>query len=309
MRILLTLALVVPVCGASGVVPTARAQAPATPVQAPSLPGPLESRAVPTGADNPVPTRTRTVAAEYPEARRKPGVRGTVTLRITIDEAGRVAEARRPFNPDFSVVQIEGSRYGIGSPLGQEFVDAAVRAVRDWRYDPPRQAPIALFVRLLFSPSEPTTITWHDAARPPNPNGANVPGGVPGGVVAGPAPPLPPPPPPGTPVRVGGNITPPKRIKDVPPVYPPVAQSARVEGIVILEATIGRDGRVADVRVLRSIPLLDQAAIDAVRQWEFTPTMMNGVPTAVIMSVTINFTLGERGGAPAAPGNTAPPPP
>jgi protein TonB len=92
-------------------------------------------------------------------------------------------------------------------------------------------------------------------------------------------------------VRVGGNIQAPKKVKDVNPVYPPIAQSARVQGVVILEATIGPNGNVQDVRVLRSIPLLDAAAIEAVKQWQYTPTLLNGVPVPVIMTVTVNFTL------------------
>jgi TonB family protein len=104
-------------------------------------------------------------------------------------------------------------------------------------------------------------------------------------------PPPPPPPPPQAPVRVGGNIKTPTKTKDVRPVYPPIAQSARVSGVVIIEATIGADGKVKDAKVLRSIPLLDQAALDAVKQWQFTPTLLNGVPVPVIMTVTVNFTL------------------
>jgi protein TonB len=113
-------------------------------------------------------------------------------------------------------------------------------------------------------------------------------GGIPGGV---PEAPPPPPPPPAAPVRVGGAITAPKKVKDQAPTYPPIAQSARVQGVVILEATIGPDGRVQDVRVLRSIPLLDAAAIEAVKQWQYTPTLLNNVPVPVIMTVTVNFTL------------------
>ena len=67
--------------------------------------------------------------------------------------------------------------------------------------------------------------------------------------------------------------------------------SSHVEGVVILEAVIGTDGRVDRVSVLRSIPLLDQSAMDAVKEWEFTPTLMNGTPVPVIMTVSINFTL------------------
>ena len=118
-----------------------------------------------------------------------------------------------------------------------------------------------------------------------------VPGGVMGGIVGGLPMAPPPPPPPTAPVRVGGNIKTPTKTKDIKPIYPPIAQSARVQGVVIVEATIGPDGRVKDAKVLRSIPLLDQAALDAVKQWQFTPTLLNGVPVPVIMTVTVNFTL------------------
>jgi TonB family protein len=94
------------------------------------------------------------------------------------------------------------------------------------------------------------------------------------------------------PVRVGqNNIGPPRKTKDVRPVYPAIAQSARVQGVVVIETTIGPDGHVAEARVLRSIPLLDDAALAAVKQWEFTPTLLNGAPVPVIMTVTVNFTL------------------
>src|SRR5215472_8387491 len=96
---------------------------------------------------------------------------------------------------------------------------------------------------------------------------------------------------PAQPVRVGGNVPPPKKVKDVRPDYPALAQSARVQGVVIIEATIGPDGRVQDARVLRSIPLLDASALEAVTQWEFTPTTLNGMPVPVIMTVTVNYTL------------------
>jgi TonB family protein len=91
-------------------------------------------------------------------------------------------------------------------------------------------------------------------------------------------------------VRPGGRIMPPKKIKDVKPVYPALAQSAHVTGVVTVEATIGPDGKVMDARVVKSIPLLDQAALDAVKQWEYLPTMLNGTPVAVLVTVTINFT-------------------
>jgi TonB family protein len=93
------------------------------------------------------------------------------------------------------------------------------------------------------------------------------------------------------PVRVGGNVRVPTKVKDVKPVYPAVAQSARVQGVVILEALVDEAGNVANARILRSIPLLDSAALEAVSQWHFTPTELNGRPVAVVMTVTANFAL------------------
>ena len=90
-------------------------------------------------------------------------------------------------------------------------------------------------------------------------------------------------------VRVGGKIEPPIKMNDVKPVYPAIALKAGVSGAVIIEATIGADGKVIDAQVLRSIPMLDEAALDAVRQWEYRPTFLNGVAVPVVMTVTINF--------------------
>jgi len=94
------------------------------------------------------------------------------------------------------------------------------------------------------------------------------------------------------PVRPGGEVRQPERIVYVAPVYPAVAMSARTSGTVILEAVIGTDGAVRDAKVLRSIPLLDAAALAAVRQWRYTPTTLNGVPVAVVMTVSVRFELG-----------------
>ena len=107
-------------------------------------------------------------------------------------------------------------------------------------------------------------------------------------VIAAPPPVFTPPP---VPVRVGGAIRAPQKLNDVLPAYPSIALAARVQGIVIVEATIGADGQVVNARVLRSVPLLDQAAVDAVRQWRYQPTLLNGVPVPVIMTVTVTFTL------------------
>ena len=94
-------------------------------------------------------------------------------------------------------------------------------------------------------------------------------------------------------VRVGGDIKEPKKIKDAKPVYPPLAQTAKISGIVIIEAIIAKDGTIRDAKILRGMPMLNDAALEAVRQWRYTPTTLNGVPVEVVMTVTVNFTLNE----------------
>jgi len=122
---------------------------------------------------------------------------------------------------------------------------------------------------------------------------AGVEGGVTGGVVGGLAEALPPPPPPPPrgPVHVGGDIHPPALVRRVEPVYPAVALAAHVEGTVILEAIIDEDGSVQSVKLLRSIPLLDKAAVTAVEQWRYSPVMLNGSPVRVVLTVTVTFKI------------------
>lgn len=105
--------------------------------------------------------------------------------------------------------------------------------------------------------------------------------------------PPPPPPRPQEPIRPGGQVRPPSKRVHVAPQYPQLARASRVQGIVIIEATIDSRGNVESAAVLRSIPLLDQAALDAVRQWKFTPTLLNGIAVPVIMTVTVNFELSQ----------------
>ena len=90
-------------------------------------------------------------------------------------------------------------------------------------------------------------------------------------------------------MRVGGQIKTPKLLKKVDPVYPELARQARAGALIILEATVDANGRVQDVRVLRSVPLFDEAAVDAVKQWAYRPLLLNGVPTPFVVTVTLNF--------------------
>jgi protein TonB len=134
-----------------------------------------------------------------------------------------------------------------------------------------------------------------------------VPGGLPGGVLGGilsananvtalsaPPPPPPPPPPakvtaPVEPVRVGGMVKEPRPLKLVPPVYPSLASKARISGVVVLEATLTAQGTVEEIRVISGHPLLVEAAIACVKQWQYEPTMLNGVPVPVILTAKVHF--------------------
>jgi protein TonB len=145
-----------------------------------------------------------------------------------------------------------------------------------------------------------------------------VPGGVLGGVVGGVlggilpakvgedvAPPPPPPPPPAAvvpppppprvaeaaPIRIGGDVKEPKHVRIVSPVYPKIASLAHVHGTVVLEATLSAAGAVEEIRVISGHPLLVQAAIDAVKQWRYEPTLLNGRPVPVILTATVKFEL------------------
>jgi len=128
-----------------------------------------------------------------------------------------------------------------------------------------------------------------------------VPGGVPGGqasgvlggIIGSAASSLPPPPPKVQQrVRVGGNVQQARLINMIRPVYPPLAKQARISGTVRLHAIISKDGTVYQLEVVSGHPLLVQAALDAVRQWRYQPTLLNGEPVEVDTTVDVVFTLG-----------------
>ena len=250
-------------------------------------PGPLERRAKPITPENPIPRRTHLVRPPYPPEAAAVDARAAVTLRATIDELGRVGEVRTTSIPLVGSVTP-------GSPTETAAYEAAFLAlarsakdaVAQWLYEPPADGPIAFDVVIGFNPNADGEVLVH---------GTPGRGGQPANPVFVPAPPqlagLAAPPWAEGAIRVGGQIRQPTKVTHVAPVYPLDAKEARVAGVVILEARIEADGRVINARVLRSIPQLDQAALDAVKQWEFTPTLLNGVPTPVVMTVTIQFSL------------------
>jgi protein TonB len=97
------------------------------------------------------------------------------------------------------------------------------------------------------------------------------------------------PPPVDSPLRIGGSVGAPLKIKHVDPQYPAVARAAGVQGRVILEIVVNELGDVTKATVLRSVPMLDQAALDAVVQWKYRPTQFNGQPVSLVMTVTVDF--------------------
>ncbi len=216
------------------------------------------------------------VSPEYPPDALKAGIEGVVVLEAIADEAGKVKDTR------------------VLKSASPALIDAATAAVKKWEFTPTllngKAVPVVMTVTVSFLAKDKTTGSGIGAAGTPPPPPPPPP--APKGDKVLPPPPPPPLPPPDA-VRVGGadGIQPPQRIKDVRPVYPQAAKDAGIQGIVILEAVIGPDGKVQSTKVVRSVPELDQAARETVSQWEFTPTVKNGKAVPVIMTMTVNFTL------------------
>jgi protein TonB len=255
-------------------------------------PGPLEQVATLASGANPIPVRQSSVTPLYPPQAEAIAATATVTFRAVVDAGGSVAELRL-LSLDAGVdgvtvrmtgtgglermvaaidkAQMKGRDGGVIDTNALRaaivaFVDAAAVAIQQWRYEPARE-PVAFDITVRFASADRVS----DNVSAPAAARSQVTGdGA---------------------LRVGGNVRTPTKVKDVRPVYPQEAKDARVQGVVILELRIGGDGRVEDAKVLRSIPMLDAAAIEAARQWEFTPTLLNGVPTPVIMTVTMQFSL------------------
>jgi TonB family protein len=224
----------------------------------------------------------------YPEVARQARVEGLVILEATTDSYGRVVEAK--------VLR--------GVPLLDQ---AAIDAVKQWVYEPmvidgkPRPVVFTVTMRFQLDDNKNPKISGAIAGVEGGVAGGvegGVEGGVVGGVVGGVRGGVE-----GVPdvkeferdaVRAVGDIQPPKVIKKVDPVYPAEARKAGIEGLVILEAKADERGNVTDIRVLRSRPLLDQAAIDAVKQWKYEPMVIDGKPHKVVFTVSVNFRLKDK---------------
>ena len=221
------------------------------------------------------PKLVKEVQPVYPEAARKAGIEGVVILEARTDTYGRVAEAK--------VLR--------GVP---ELAQPAVEALKQWVYEPMvidgKPMPVVFTVTMRFQ---------LDDKKKPDVAGAvgGAVGGVPGGA-AGQAPAGQPSPEEqlkfeGDAVRAVGRVKPPRLVKQVSPDYPAAARQARIEGVVILEAKSDEQGNVVGAKVLRSIKGLDQAAIDAVKQWKYEPMLIDGKPHKVLFTVTVRFALDQ----------------
>ena len=206
----------------------------------------------------------------------------------------------RPANPEPQQPLFVSVALALGSPIVPEIeAPKPVEAAKPARGESPMpkaEEPAVALDPAGAAPLEAPSTIQPEAAVPPGPVGAEI--GTPDGSDR-----------PGTPegtgsgsgngagsasqgpVRLAAGIDPPKKVKDVKAVYPPDALRNQLRGTVVIEATISAEGRVIDAVVKRSIPGLDQAALDAVRQWEYEPARMNGAPIAVIMTVTVAFSI------------------
>jgi TonB family protein len=233
----------------------------------PLAPATAAQGAVRAGREAQTPIRIKHVAPKYPQEALDSKVQGIVIIEALINTNGEVAETK------------------VLRPVAL-LSEAAEEAVRQWRYMPTelngQRVPVIITVTVSFRLGpDGTPLPEPPPVKPAGDTTAEPPVTT-KEITWNPGDP---------PLRIGGQIKEPRKVTHVNPVYPPEAQSANVQGIVILEIRIDQDGQVTDARILRPVALLDQAALDAVLQWEFEPTLLNGQPVPVIMTVTVNFTL------------------
>jgi TonB family protein len=222
----------------------------------------IEHDAIAPDVDVPRPRRLEHVTPVWPSPITEPW---RFRLHLVVDQEGHVATVRvvqtlvgdpaaRPVGPMGDIPSDLRDTPSARAGL------AVLAAVRQWRFEPPSVAPMLI-----------VTDVGVDAQASDVAEGTNTGGRIP--------------------LRVGGDIPPPRKIHDVRPEYPPDALRARISGVVSIEARIGPTGEVEETRVLSGVPMLDEPALTAVRQWRYTPTLVNGEPVPVIMTVDVTFSL------------------
>ena len=195
----------------------------------------------------------------YPIDAQQKRIEGQVVVELTFNAAGEIVDSRILSGPE---------------PLRQ----AALQTALQGKYG----IDVARNLQVLVDFKAPAP-GQRSATPVPGARGGRG-AGVVGGIVAPPAPPAP-----GSAVRVGGAVAAKNLVKQVAPVYPELAQRAGIQGPVVLEANISKEGKVTNLKVIEGHPLLIQAAIDAVKEWAYQPVLLNGQPVDVVTSVSVNF--------------------
>ena len=234
-----------------------------------AIPPPLTLH-FPAQSATPWSTLTYRVGPVYPEAAKGHGVEAVVTVLVFVGTGGEVTSVEARRTRLTTERDVTDPTFWASQP-SRLFGQAAEDAVRQWRWEP--GAVRRFEIPVAFGEQEQMAFVPAAGVRVAAPAS---------GVVSYT---------PVTRLRVGGGVQPPAIISNVAPVYPEVAKVARVEGVVLIEAVIATDGSVREARMVRSIPLLDQAALDAVRQWRYQPVLLNGVPVEVSMTIAVNFVL------------------
>jgi protein TonB len=216
------------------------------------------------------------LTAASPEVRGRRSI--TLPLSIALHTAGAIALVVRAF-------LVEPLSVAPPPP------PPPARAAAAPRVEPKPRPQQQAFVAPVEVPTEITPEDAIDLGGVDAGSADGVEGGVPGGVVGGIVGGLPDAPAPVVPVRVGGDVREPKRISAVQPVYPELAVRARLQGTVVVEATLNERGRVVNVSLVQGSPMLTESALEAVSKWVYSPTLVNGVPTPVIMTVKVHFRL------------------
>ena len=225
----------------------------------------------------------------YPKEAISAGIEGTVIVEATTDSYGRVQQAKLLKSvPELDKAVIDAIKKWVYEPIiknGKPGGMIFTRIECQFQLDGKARVDVKIInpVVVISTPLKKTKVD-KEKITPTYKTKGGVIGGVAGGVVGRDA---------GS-VRAVGDIKPPRLITRVEPIYPKLAEEAGIEGLVVVEATTGIYGRVQNTKILRSIPLLDQAAIDAVYQWVYEPFVIDGKPRGVIFTVTVNFKLDKE---------------
>lgn len=235
--------------------------------------GPLEQQAKAITQASQLPKRKTAEFAAYPWELRRLGGKAALIVQVTVNNGGRVVEARRVQGPLLQTA--------IGSPTNEaaekSASDAVLRSVSealgDWRFETPIAGPITFQLSFGFTAGQANFALASPTDVLPKQLAASAWASAAGAMPTGPA------------------LQLPKKTKYVKPEYPKTALAARVQGDVVLEVVIDTNGTVADTRVLKSIPQLDQAAIEATLQAKYQPVLINGIPVRVLSTVTHSFSF------------------